>query len=94
MENQTLHNVSLESFQKYFDDKNQLGFVGDFCFLNAKLTRESRTFAYPFRIDSYLFILCESGNLRLDVNLTEVELKKNMIFVDFSYPSGNCSVIA
>lgn len=81
MENQALHNVSLESFQKYFDDKNQLGFVGDFCFLNAKLTRESRTFAHPFRIDSYLFILCESGNLRLDINLTEVELKKNMIFV-------------
>ena len=81
MENQALHNVSFESFQKYFDDKNQLGFVGDFCFLNAKLTGESRTFSHPFRIDSYLFILCESGHLRLDINLTEVELRKNMIFV-------------
>lgn len=81
MENHNLHTVSLERFKNYFHDNNIVGSDGEFCFLNAKLTRESRNFSHPFRIDSYLFILCESGNLRLDVNLTEVELKKNMIFV-------------
>lgn len=81
MGNQNLHNVSLENFLEHFSDKNAVGSGGDFCFINVKLTQESKTFVHPFRIDAYLFILCESGSLHLDVNLFEVELKKNMIFV-------------
>ena len=81
MSNLSLRDVSLTTLRKYFGDKSGVGFSDDFYFFNAKLTQESKAFAHPFRIDSYLFILCESGSLRLDVNLCEVELKKNMILV-------------
>lgn len=86
MSNLSLRDVSLTTLRKYFDDKSGVGFSDDFYFFNAKLTQESKAFAHPFRIDGYLFILCESGSLRLDVNLCEVELKKNMILV--SAPSN------
>lgn len=86
MSNLSLRDVSLTTLRKYFGDKSGVGFSDDFYFFNAKLTQESKAFAHPFRIDGYLFILCESGSLRLDVNLCEVELKKNMILV--SAPSN------
>ena len=82
METPKLLNVSLTQLRQYFKGGELVGLGDDFYILNAKLTPKHNPLYHPCRSDGYMLIFCETGGLRLDVNLKEYELKKNMLFVN------------
>ncbi|MBR5563911.1 MAG: helix-turn-helix domain-containing protein [Bacteroidales bacterium] len=82
MENPILHNISLAEFSSFFPESNLIGLGDDFYILNAKLTKKHNPLLHPCRFDGYMIIYCESGSMNLTVNLKDVELRKNMMFVN------------
>ena len=82
MKTPELLNVSLTQFRQYFIGGELVGLGDDFYILNAKLTKKHNPLYHPCRFDGYMLIFCEAGGLRLNVNLKEYELKKNMLFVN------------
>lgn len=82
MGNPVLHNISLAKFRSFFPESNLIGLGDDFYILNAKLTKKHNPLLHPCRFDGYMIIYCESGSMNLTVNLKDVELRKNMMFVN------------
>lgn len=82
MDRPILYNITLSQFRSFFPGDNWIGIDEDFYILDAKLTEKHSPLQHPCRFEGYMMIYCMSGNMRLNVNLSEVELKKNMMFVN------------
>ena len=82
MDTSTLCNFSLSQFCGFFPNGDIAHFGEDFYIIEANLPKERSAGFHPCRFDCYMIIFCLSGNMRLNVNLTEVELKKNMMLVN------------
>lgn len=77
-----LYNITLSQFRSFFPEGQFVGLEEDFYILNAKLTDKHSPLQHPCRFNGYMLIYCISGHMRLNVNLSEVELKENMMFVN------------
>lgn len=78
----SLANISLPQFCGFFPDGHIAHFGEDFYIIQADFPGERSTGFRPCRFDCYMVIFCVSGNMRLNVNLSNVELKKNMMLVN------------
>lgn len=82
MDTSALSNFSLPQFCSFFPDGDIAHFGEDFYIIEASLPKERSAGFRPCRFDCYMIIFCVSGNMCLNVNLAEVELKKNMMLVN------------
>ena len=83
MEQKDLRNVSILSFINAFPTSPNASLDEDFYILDAKLHDPKRILSHPYRLDAYMVIYCARGNIKLNVNLREYELKKGMLFLNF-----------
>ena len=82
MNSSVLYNISLSQFKSFFPDGSCVELGDDFYILDVKLTKKHNPLQHPCRFDGYMLIFCISGEIRLNVNLAEVELKEQMMFVN------------
>lgn len=82
MDTTPLYNFTLPQFCGFFPDGDIAHLGEDFYIIEASLPKERSTGFHPCRFDCYMIIFCVSGNMRLNVNLAEVELKENMMLVN------------
>ena len=82
MDTTSLYNFTLPQFCSFFPDGDIAHLGEDFYIIEASLPQERSTGFHPCRFDCYMIIFCVSGNMRLNVNLAEVELKENMMLVN------------
>lgn len=77
-----LYNISLTQFRDFFPEGSCVGLGNEFYILDVKLTKKHNPLLHPCRFDGYMVIYCISGDMRLNVNLSEVELKDQMMLVN------------
>lgn len=82
MENNLLHNLTLSQFKSFFPDAPCVGIGDDIYIMDARLTKQHAPLMHPCRFDGYMLLYCLKGHLRLNVNLTEFEIKEDMIFMN------------
>ncbi len=82
MKQPSLYNISLSQFKSFFPDGSCVALGEEFYILDVKLTKRHNPLQHPCRLDGYMVIFCISGGMRLNVNLAEVELKEQMMFVN------------
>ena len=82
MENNLLHNLTLSQFKSFFPDAPCVGIGDDIYIMDARLTKKHAPLMHPCRFDGYMLLYCLKGHLRLNVNLTEFEIMKDMIFMN------------
>ena len=82
MDTMSLYNFTLSQFCGFFPDGDIAHLGEDFYIIEASLPKERSTGFRSCRFDCYMIIFCVSGNMRLNVNLAEVELKENMMLVN------------
>ena len=82
MKQPSLYNISLSQFKSFFPDGSCVELGDKFYILDVKLTKKHNPLQHPCRFDGYMVIFCISGEMRLNVNLAEVELKEQMMFVN------------
>ena len=77
------HSTSVGSFVSYFPSDQWINYGEDFAIVNMKYREgmDSPVFEYPCRFDGYFLIYCVKGSLKLNVDMTEYELKENMLFL-------------
>jgi AraC-like DNA-binding protein len=69
-------------FKSLFPEGSCVELGDDFYILDVELTKKHNPLLHPCRFDGYMVIFCLSGEMRLNVNLNEVELKEQMLFVN------------
>ena len=82
MKDQPLLNISLPFFKSCFPEAESLGFGDDFYILDATLKEYHNPMDRPYRFDGLMVFYCMSGNVKMSVNLSEVELSAGMIYIN------------
>ena len=82
MKDQSLLHISPAYFRSLFPDAPCVGFGEEFYILDAKLNDSHDPMNRPCRFDGFMVFYCLSGNLKMSVNLTDVELSKGMVFIN------------
>ena len=82
MESNNLHNLTLAQFKSFFPDSPSIGIGDDIYLLDARLRSTHKPIMHPCRFDGYMMLFCVKGHIRMTVNLTDFEIKENMIFVN------------
>lgn len=83
MDKELQHSISVRSFVSYFPSDQWINYGEDFAIVNMKYREGmgSPVLEYPCRFDGYFLIYCVKGSIKLNVNMTEYELKENMLFI-------------
>ena len=83
MDKELQHSTSVGSFVSYFPSDQWINYGEDFAIVNMKYREGmgSPVLEYPCRFDGYFLIYCVKGSLKLNVDMTEYELKENMLFL-------------
>ena len=83
MDKELQHSTSVGSFVSYFPSDQWINYGEDFAIVNMKYREGmgSPVLEYPCRFDGYFLIYCVKGSLKLNVDMTEYELKENMLFI-------------
>lgn len=82
METAPLINVSLSQFKTFFPDAPCVESGDDVYLLDARLQQNHKPVMRPCRLDGYMLLYCVEGHMKLTVNLTDFEVRKNMIFMN------------
>ena len=82
MKDQSLLNISLPFFKSRFPEAQSLGFGDDFYILDATLKEYHNPMDRPYRFDGFMVFYCVNGNVKMSVNLSEVELSAGMIYIN------------
>lgn len=83
MQNNTLHNLSINQFRNIFSDAPNVGMGDDFYIIDVSISDRNRALAHPCRIDGFMVIYCLSGHVKLNVNLHEYDLKPGMLYLNY-----------
>ena len=83
MDKELQHSTSVGSFVSYFPSDQWINYGEDFAIVNMKYREGmgSPVLEYPCRFDGYFLIYCVKGSIKLNVDMTEYELKENMLFI-------------
>ena len=82
MKDQTLLTITPAFFRSRFPDAPCLGLGDDFYILDATLNNAHDPMNRPCRFDGFMVFYCVSGNLKMSVNLSDIEISKGMVFVN------------
>lgn len=82
METSNLHNFTLSQFRSFFPEDPCIGLGNDIYVMDVKLQRTHQPLLHPCRFDGYMLLLCIRGHFKMTVNLTEFEIKENMVFMN------------
>ena len=82
METAPLINVSLSQFKTFFPDAPCVESGDDVYLLEARLQQNHKPVMRPCRFDGYMLLYCVEGHMKVTVNLTDFEVRKNMIFMN------------
>lgn len=82
MESSPLLNVSLSQFKTFFPDAPCVELGDDVYLLEARLRENHSPTMHPCRFDGYMLLYCIDGHMKVTVNLTDFEVRKNMIFMN------------
>ena len=82
MKEQSLLTISPAFFKSRFPEAQCLSLGDDFYIMDAALKEYHNPMDRPCRIDGFMIFYCMRGNLKMNVNLTEVELSKGMVYVN------------
>lgn len=82
MELNTLQNFTLAQFKSFFPEAPCVEFGDDVYLMDARLQKNHKPLKHPCRFDGYMLLFCVSGHFKMTVNLTEFEIKENMVFMN------------
>ena len=82
MKDQSLLNITPAHFKSLFPDAQHLSLGDDFFIMDAKLMDYHNPTCRACRLDGFMVFYCMKGNLRMNVNLTEVNLVEGMVYIN------------
>lgn len=77
-----LHNITLAQLKSFFPEAPCVGIGDDIYIMDARLRKDHTPLMHPCRFDGYMLLYCLKGHMRLNVNLTEFEIKEDMVFMN------------
>lgn len=80
MEENTL-NVDIAKFKSLFPNRLNVELGNDFFIAKFNITKEDHIIEYPCRVDGFVAIFCNKGELKVDVNLNSIKLTKNTLLL-------------
>lgn len=84
-------NLTVEDIVRMGNIPNKVSFSNDFCIIDFRYSPEFDDFLkYPCCFDGVIVFFCKSGHFKITVNLKEVEIGKDSLFV--SMPNSIVSV--
>ncbi|MBQ6688505.1 MAG: helix-turn-helix domain-containing protein [Bacteroidales bacterium] len=82
MEKDYLHEISMARFRSFFPADLSVGLRDDFFVMDVRFEDKHQPLKHPCRFDGFIILYCVKGHIRLNVNLTEFELKEGMVFIN------------
>ena len=82
MKDQSLLNITPAHFKSLFPDAQHLSLGDDFFIMDAKLMDYHNPTYRACRLDGFMVFYCMKGNLKMNVNLTEVNLVEGMVYIN------------
>lgn len=82
MKDQSLLNITPAHFKSLFPDAQHLSLGDDFFIMDAKLMDYHNPTCCACRLDGFMVFYCMKGNLKMNVNLTEVNLVEGMVYIN------------
>ena len=82
MKDQTLLNITPAYFKSCFPDAPCIGLGDDFYIMDATFKEYHNLTSRPCRLDGFMIFYCVKGSMRMDVNLTEVNLSEGMVYIN------------
>lgn len=76
------HTIDIARFRRAFASADSIGIGNDFCIVDMKYDKCLEVLTHPCRLNAYLAFFCISGRLRLNVNMTEFEVRENTLFIN------------
>ncbi len=76
-------NVTIDQLSKMGNVPNRISMGNDFCIIDFRYDPSFYDFLkYPCHLDAFLAFFCVSGDFRLMINMTEVSVSANTLFVN------------
>ena len=82
MKDQSLLNITPAHFKSLFPDAQHLSLGDDFFIMDAKLMDYHNPTCCACRLDGFMVFYCMKGNLKMNVNLTEVNIVEGMVYIN------------
>lgn len=74
--------VRIPQLREYFKSAQCCGFSDEFQMLHLAVDTPMNTTLHPCRFDGVMIIFCMRGNIRMNINLQEFEVKENSVFIN------------
>ena len=82
MKDQSLLNITPAYFKSCFPEAPCLGLGDEFYVMEATFKDYHNLTNRPCRLDGFMIFYCVKGKMKLNVNLTEVELSEGMVYIN------------